>query len=183
MGNSTSVTLREFARQIGRSHTWVQNKVKSGELPRNDDGTIPVEEGFKAFNAIVREVEQKKANRQKQTQTVEALPDNDDAPMQDAVTKAMSVTEAFNKARLAEKTYQAKLKEIEYKLKRGDLIESEKVIADAQATAALVRERLMSIPVRVSGLCEGRTARDIEEILEDAINDVLKSFQKSEYIT
>ena len=63
------------------------------------------------------------------------------------------------------------------------MIESEKVIADAQATAALVRERLMSILVRVSGLCEGRTARDIEEILEDAINDVLKSFQKSEYIT
>ena len=183
MGNSTSVTLREFARQIGRSHTWVQNKVKTGELPRNDDGTIPMEEGFKAFDAILREVEQKKANRQKQQQTVEALPDNDDAPMQDSISKAMSVTEAFNKARLAEKTYQAKLKEIEYKLKRGDLIESEKVIADAQATAALVRERLMSIPVRVSGLCEGRTARDIEEILEDAINDVLKSFQKSEYIT
>ena len=183
MGNSTSVTLREFARQIGRSHTWVQNKVKSGELPRNDDGSIPVEEGFKAFNVIVREVEQKKANRQKPIQTVEALPDNDEAPMTDNVTKAMNVTEAFNKARLAEKTYQAKLKEIEYKLKRGDLIESEKVIADAQATAALVRERLMSIPVRVSGLCEGRTARDIEEILEDAINDVLKSFQKSEYIT
>ena len=61
--------------------------------------------------------------------------------------------------------------------------EFKRLIADAQATAALVRERLMSIPVRVSGLCEGRTARDIEEILEDAINDVLKSFQKSEYIT
>ena len=99
MGNSTSVTLREFARQIGRSHTWVQNKVKSGELPRNDDGSIPVEEGFKAFNAIVREVEQKKANRQKPTQTVEALPDNDEAPMTDNVTKAMNVTEAFNNIR------------------------------------------------------------------------------------
>ena len=97
MGNSTSVTLREFARRNGRSHTWVQNKVKSGELPRNDDGSIPVEEGFKAFNAIVREVEQKKANRQKQQQTVEALPDNDEAPMTDNVTKAMNVTEAFNK--------------------------------------------------------------------------------------
>lgn len=182
MGNSTSVTLREFARQIGRSHTWVQNKVKSGELPRNDDGTIPVQAGFKAVDAILREVELKKANRQKKT-VIEPLPDNDDAPMQEAVSKAINVTEAFNKARLAEKTYQAKLKEIEYKLKRGDLIESETVVADAQATAALVRERLMSIPVRISGLCEGRTARDIEEILEDAINDVLKSFQKSEFIS
>ena len=40
----------------------------------------------------------------------------------------------------------------------------------------------MSIPVRYSGLLEGRTARDIEEILEDAINDALKAFQRSEFI-
>ena len=182
MSERTSVTLREFARQIGRSHTWVQNKVKAGELPRNEDGSIPVKEGFKAFQVIFRETEAKKALRKAGNQQVEALPDNDEAPMTEPIAKAMNVTEAFNKARLAEKTYQAKLKEIEYKLKRGDLIESEKVRADAQATAALIRERLMSIPVRISGLCEGRTARDIEEIFEDAINDALKSLQKSEFI-
>lgn len=182
MSSSASVTLREFARQIGRSHTWVQNKVKSGELPRNEDGSIPTEEGFRAAESILREAEEKKAMRKAKSRQVDPLPDNDEAPMSAPIARAMNVTEAFNKARLAEKTYQAKLKELEYKLKNGDLVESDKVRADAQATAALVRERLMSIPVRISGLCEGRTARDIEEIFEDAINDALKSLQKSEFI-
>ena len=102
--------------------------------------------------------------------------------MSGSAAKAMSVTEAFNKARLAEKTYQAKLKELEYKLKRGEIVEREKVVADAQAVGAFLREQFMSIPVRYSGLLEGRTARDIEEILEDAINDALKALQKSEFV-
>ena len=174
--NSQSVSVREFAKQVGRSKSWISKLAISGKLPRNDDGSIPLEAGFKAYDKLVKEVEAKKRK-------VEPLSDDDNAPMAGAMSKAMNVTEAFNKARLAEKTYQAKLKELEYKLKHGELVERARVIEDAQATAALVRERLMSIPVRVSGLCEGRTARDIEEILEDAINDVLKSFQKSEYIT
>lgn len=177
----TGVSIREFARQVGRSPSWISKMARQGKIPRNEDGSIPIEEGFLAYDKFNREVEEPKPKSKKKE--VEPLPDNDDAPMTSSASKAMNVTEAFNKARLAEKTYQAKLKEIEYKLKRGELIESEKVVADAQATAALVRERLMSIPVRVSGLCEGRTARDIEEILEDAINDVLKSFQKSEFIS
>ena len=174
--NSQSVSVREFAKQVGRSKSWISKLAISGKLPRNDDGSIPLEAGFKAYDKLVKEAEAKKRK-------VEPLSDDDNAPMAGAMSKAMNVTEAFNKARLAEKTYQAKLKELEYKLKHGELVERARVIEDAQATAALVRERLMSIPVRVSGLCEGRTARDIEEILEDAINDVLKSFQKSEYIT
>ena len=111
----------------------------------------------------------------------EELPDDDNAPMSPKMAKAQNVTEAFNKARAMEKTYQAKLKEIEFKLKQGDLVESAKVRQDAQATASALRARLMSIPVRVAGLCEGRTSREIEEILEGAIDDALKEFKKSEF--
>jgi hypothetical protein len=39
----------------------------------------------------------------------------------------------------------------------------------------------MAIPPRVSSMCEGRIARDIEEIISDAINDALKDLQKVEY--
>ena len=170
------VSIREFARQVGRSEGMIRKLIKQDKLPRSEDGTIPIREGFRAYDKYMKGVEARKKK------TVATLPDNDDAPMGDATSKAVNVTEAFNKARLAEKTYQAKLKELEYKLKHGELVERDKVDADAQATATLVRERLMSIPVRVSGLCEGRIARDIEEILEDAINDALKHFHSSEFI-
>lgn len=169
---SSGVSLREFARQVGKSPTWISKLVKEGKLPRNDDGSIPVEEGFKAYDRL----------NEKKTKTHEELPESDDAPIDEGLAKSMNVAQAFNKARLAEKTYQAKLKELEYKLKQGELVERDKVIADAESVGALLREQLMSLPVRYSGLCEGRTARDIEEILEDAINDALKSLQKSEFI-
>lgn len=169
--NSASVGVREFARQIGKSHTWVYKLLKEGKLPRNEDGTLPVNEAFAAYDKLTRGTESQP----------EELPDYDNAPMSPKMAKAQNVTEAFNKARAMEKTYQAKLKEIEFKLKQGDLVESAKVRQDAQATASALRARLMSIPVRVAGLCEGRTSREIEEILEGAIDDALKEFKKSEF--
>lgn len=165
-----SVSVREFARQIGRSHTWVQNKVKSGEITADAYGRIPLETGFAQADKLIQP---------------STLPDDDaENPAMKAggLTSAKNVTEAFNKARLAEKTYQAKLKEIEYKLKKGELLERVAVEADAQQTASLVRERLMSVPVRIAGLCEGRTAREIEEIIEDGINEALELLQKSKHV-
>ena len=133
----SGVSVREFARQVGRSPSWISKMARQGKLPRNEDGSIPIQEGFAAYDKFNREVEAIKAKQKK----TEPLPDNDDAPMTESATKAMSVTEAFNKARLAEKTYQAKLKELEYKLKRGEIVEREKVVADAQAVGAFLRDR------------------------------------------
>lgn len=46
MPSSTCVSMREFARQIGKSLTWVRNKCHSGELPLID-GKIPLQDGLK----------------------------------------------------------------------------------------------------------------------------------------
>ena len=168
-----TVSQAEFARQVGCTKVWICNLVKQGKLPVNENKQIYLDEGFAAYEQMAKA---RAAKASKKTNLVEK-----DATVSFAGAK--NVTEAFNKARLAEKTYQAKLKEIEYKLKRGDLIESEKVKADAHQTAAALRGRLVSIPVRIAGLCEGRPAREIEEIIEDAINDALTEFQKSEFLT
>lgn len=177
MANSEeSVSISEFARQVGKSAAWISKKSRDGTIPRTKDGKIPLKAGFAAFDKM-----------QKKEQTVKAIrgqkvSSDDTASMSESASDAMSVTAALNKARLAEKTYQAKLKEIEYRLRKGELVESEKVSQDAQAVASALRERLMSISVRISGLCEGRTAREIEEIFDDAINDALTQFQKSEFL-
>lgn len=172
-----SVSISEFARQVGKSAAWISKKSRDGTIPRDENGKIPLKAGFAAYDKMVKKEEAVKAIRGK------TLPDDDDSPMTGATSGAMNVTAAFNKARLAEKTFQAKLKEIEYKLKRGELLERTAVEADAQETAAMIRERLMSVPVRIAGLCEGRTAREIEEIIEDGINEALELLQKSKFVT
>lgn len=108
-------------------------------------------------------------------------PDISSIPATAAGLSVARVNEQFNRARLAEKTFQAKLRELEYKEASGQLIPVGDVEADAQATGAEVRERLMSVPPRVAGVCEGKPAREIERIIEEAINEALEALQRARF--
>ena len=49
--------IREFARMIGRSHSWVVSQCQRNIIPKTTDGKIPVDEALKAvarlFAAVV----------------------------------------------------------------------------------------------------------------------------------
>lgn len=204
MAKGESIGVREFARQVGCSHVLILNLIKAGKMPQNKDGTIPLDAGLVAYEnrkkkkdpKEKKEPKTKKAaqKKRKSTKKIKELPDND--PPEDGeeseaepqkltsekLISARDITTQFNRARLAEKTYQAKLREIEYKLKKGELVTRADVEADAAAVAAEVRERLTSIPVRISALCERQPARKIEEVMTDAIQDALISFSKSKFV-
>lgn len=213
------VTIREFARQIGKSHVWVLKLVNEDQLPRYTDGTIPLEAGLKAYEQYMAQPKAKRgrpkksAAKVKQEKTVsnqikknidfyetQAKIENqsfssditEDITFEDTAsissnTNASQTKEAvknhadFNKAKLAEKVYQAKLRELEFKKQSGVLLEKEDVIAEAQWLAEQVKSKLLAIPPRISSMCEGRIARDIEEIITDAINNALKELQKCKY--
>ena len=88
----------------------------------------------------------------------------------------------FNKAKTAEKTYQAKLKRLEFEEKEGSLIAKDAVRDDAFLAANELRSRLFSIAPRAAPRCEGKTAREIERIIEDEINFALQALQESRFI-
>ena len=71
------VSMREFARQVGRSAAYVSGKCKTGELPLVD-GKIPLEEGLKAFKALVKSEERKKASRRTSRKTVDVFTGDDE---------------------------------------------------------------------------------------------------------
>lgn len=203
MSKGESIGVREFARQVGCSHVNILNLIKAGRMPQNKDGTIPLDDGLIAYenrkkkrepkenSKIKKKLVQTKSKRQKK---IKELPDdyqnddgeysNDPAPKltSESLITARDITTQFNKARLAEKTFQAKLREIEYKLKKGEIVYRVDVESDAATVAAEVRERFMSIPVRISALCEHQPARRIEEVMTDAIQDALLSFSKSKFM-
>lgn len=193
---SEYVSQRKFAEYIGRSHVWVNRLVKDGRLPSNSKGQIPLEEGLQAYEASKhpgydadrehgekqRAAAQKKAPKKNAAE--DSVPLAAAEPEIPATTTGISVAkinEAYNRARLAEKTYQAKLRELEYKEASGELIPRDDVEADAERTGAEVRERLMSVPPRVAGVCEGKTAREIERIIEEAINEALSALQRAKF--
>lgn len=199
------VSVSEFARQIGKSHVWVLKLLKADLLPRYTDGTIPLEAGLKAYEEYMaapkgkRGRPPKSAQAQKQetaeqpkrpprpqaiTPDIPKIEATTDVSPDDKVSRAkeaVSVNAALNKAKLAEKTYQARLKELDYKEKSGELVAKADVAAEAQWLAEQVKSKLLAIPPRISSMCEGRMARDIEEIITDSINNALKELQKCKY--
>lgn len=195
---SKLLSQREFAKEIGRSHVWVSKLVKSGKLPVID-GKIPLEAGLKAYKDSQqlgyeanrehgqkqREEAAKKENKPvstpKQQDHAISLPDDDEPLPTTSSLTSDKVTAAFNRARLAEKTFMAKLKELDFKEKQGLLIPKDQVEQDAAAIAEELRGLLFAIGPRIAPICEGKPAREIEVIIEEAINDSLTSLKKSRF--
>ena len=169
------VSMREFARQVGRSAAYVSGKCKTGELPLVD-GKIPLEEGLKAFKALVKSEERKKASRRTSRKTADVFTSDDEDDK-----SALNVNEAFNKARLAKEVATAKIKDLEYKKLKGEYVSVAEVEADAREAAAMLRNFAISAPTRYSALLENRTQREAEEVLEDIFRDLLKTINGSRF--
>lgn len=208
---SKALSRRAFAKVIGRSHVWVSRLVNDRRLPINADGKIPLAAGLKAYEESQRvgydgnrahgenqrraaatkkpvkelkeKVKQKSPTNVRPISSAKKTTDSEiPEPLPIGGPSVEKVNAAYNRARLAEKTMQAKLKELELKEAQGLLIPLVDIEKDAQATAAAIRERLMSISPRVAPLCEHKTAREIEPIIDDAINEALQALQRSRFV-
>lgn len=45
--------IREFARMIGRSHSWVVSQCQRNIIPKTTDGKMPVDEALKAVARLL----------------------------------------------------------------------------------------------------------------------------------
>ena len=195
------VSVRAFAQHVGRSHVAILKRIKAGDIPRNADGTIPLAAGLKAFadfekrspTSKAASESQKKAASESQKKAaakpkaapkktpavaVKTIDDEPGDTLAPAVGEASAVATAYNKAKLAEKTFQAKLKELEFKLRKREIIPRAEVEEQVEALAVKVRGKLLAVPVRVAVMCEGRPAREIEDIFATAIDEALADMQK-----
>lgn len=204
----TFVSQREFARRVGRSHVWVNRLVKEGRLPANEKRKIPLEAGLKIFESAFQTTDPSTAihNEKQRREGAKKAPAKK-KPAKEAATKKASlpkakapeesitvtpppsadvgrvanINEQYSRAKLARETYNAKITELKYKEAAGQLIPIEQVHSDAAKTGAEVRERLFGIAPRVAGLCEGKTAREIERIIDEEINDALSALKRSRF--
>lgn len=209
MSKEKGLSRRQFAELIERSHVWVSRLVKEGRIPLDASGRIPREAGLRAYEESQRVgYDGNRAHGENQRRAAAAKKDGDKSAekvtqkppanvthISDAKKKAGDIPDipavggasvdkinaAYNRARLAEKTFQAKLKELEFKEAQGLLLPLVEVEKDAMETAAALRERLMSMAPRIAPVCEGRTAREIETLIEDAVNEALQAFQRSRF--
>ncbi len=88
----------------------------------------------------------------------------------------------FLEARARDKKYQALMREIDYKIKKGEIVPVEKVRKDAQEVIAVLSSLLSAMPAKLAPrLLQRDSLAEIQEIIEDGINDVKKAFQEIDF--
>lgn len=173
------VSQREFAKKINRSHVYVGLRVKDGSFP-NVNGKIPLQRGIEAFKKYEKNKLLNQGRKSKKEPPVDVFAENanrDDL----TVSEVLDLEKAFQKARLEKEQATAKIKEIEYRKLKGELVEVVEVEADARNAAAELRAFCQSAPTRYSALLENRTQREVEEELELIFRDLLRTLQSSKF--
>lgn len=197
MRKEVYVSAREFATYIGRSNVWVSAKVKEGIFPVNQEKLLPLEQCKAIYKALIaqraikesKESKNQESVRDKRQKKPKKPPKTDKTRIEDVDSdlnldglSAEEISRKYSIAKANEKTALAGLRSLELRLKESEILERSEVEADASRTAAFMRNALLSLPARYAALVCGKTQREVQEILENAVEEVLQSLQKAEFV-
>lgn len=175
------VTATEFGRRVGVSQQQISRLVKAGQLPTVAIGQgsrwkIPWDAGKAAWDighGIVPTDE-----------GASPAKGSNGSPPRAQASGRLSATDIALKhaaARAADKAYQAETRRLKLEKLRGSLVSVEGVRVDAEACAVRVRSALLGLPSRLAMSLEGRTAVEIETMLEAAIIEALTKLSEGQW--
>ena len=85
----------------------------------------------------------------------------------------------FNKARAAEKVALAKLRDIDVKIKKGELLDAETVKREAAEVGNLITQKLYNMVYKLAPLLVGvETQKQAKDILESEVEIVLEELNR-----
>ena len=184
MSTERYLSQRAFAREVGLSHTRIQQMIKSGKLPTKN-GKVPLEEGMQViFRETAKEAERSMAQAEDGFAELPVDEEPFDKDLDNLENQINSDPEGvFLKARAKEQFYKAKQREAEYLQQIGDLIPADVVENEIVRVFSEARAKLVNIPAQVAGRCENRPPREIEDIISTEINNALEAFQSFEFLS
>ena len=194
------VNQAEFARIVGVSKPYITKLVKTGKLKLNENGKLNLEESKKILSSSKNpsfDANREHAQKQKgvplkervEKSTAENIPkqetpkttNNDSEDLGNTVPNDMfKINILFNKARAAEKVALAKLRDIDLKLKQGELLEAETVKREAAEVGNLITQKLYNMVYKLAPLLVGiETQKQAKDILESEVEIVLEAHYSS----
>ena len=104
----------------------------------------------------------------------------DDEDTKDLGSESMyKINILFNKARAAEKVALAKLRDIDVKIKKGELLEAEIVKREAAEVGNLITQKLYNMVYKLAPLLVGvETQKQAKDILESEVEIVLEELNR-----
>ena len=191
------VNQAEFARIVGVSKPYITKLVKTGKLKLNENGKLNLEESKKilsssknpSFDANREHAQKQKGvplkERVEKAQSTKPLNEKakdliDDEDTKDLDSESMyKINILFNKARAAEKVALAKLRDIDVKIKKGELLDAETVKREAAEVGNLITQKLYNMVYKLAPLLVGvETQKQAKDILESEVEIVLEELNR-----
>ena len=193
------VNQAEFARIVGVSKPYITKLVKTGKLKLNENGKLNLEESKKILSSSKNpsfDANREHAQKQKgvplkervEKSTAENMPkqetpkttNNDSEDLGNTVPNDMfKINMLFNRAKAAEKVALAKLRDIDLKLKQGELLEAETVKREAAEVGNLITQKLYNMVYKLAPLLVGvETQKQAKDILESEVEIVLEELNR-----
>ena len=193
------VNQAEFARIVGVSKPYITKLVKTGKLKLNENRKLNLEESKKILSSSKNpsfDANREHAQKQKgvplkervEKSTAENIPkqetpkttNNDSEDLGNTVPNDMfKINMLFNRAKAAEKVALAKLRDIDLKLKQGELLEAETVKREAAEVGNLITQKLYNMVYKLAPLLVGvETQKQAKDILESEVEIVLEDLNR-----
>src|SRR5574344_1459633 len=194
------ITQSELSRRTGKSQPYIGKLIKQGKLSMNENKLLDYELCIKIINTSKNpsfDANREHAKKQKGVplkervekaqlskpepepkETEKDLIDEEDT--KDLNSDSMyKINILFNKARAAEKVALAKLRDIDVKLKKGELLEADIVKKEAAEVGNLITQKLYNMVHKLAPLLVGiETQKQTKEILENEVEIVLEELNR-----
>ena len=193
------ITQSELSRRSGKSQPYIAKLIKQGKLSINKDKLLDYELCVKILKTSKNpsfDINRENAQKQKgvplkervEKSTAENIPkqetpkttNNDSEDLGNTVPNDMfKINILFNKARAAEKVALAKLRDIDLKLKQGELLEAETVKREAAEVGNLITQKLYNMVYKLAPLLVGvETQKQAKDILDSEVEIVLEELNR-----
>lgn len=166
------ISLRAFARQMGVTVRAVQDAIARQRITLNKDGKVdPVRCAREwAENTLHQKRHRKKDEEPGAREKLEGGPpagsEEGEAPPGPGTG---TVTSGLNKARMNRETIAARLMELDYKKKSGELVPAREMRRAAFETARRARDTILAWPKQIGPLLVGRSQTEIILQLDEEV--------------
>ena len=184
---SDGVTQWALAKNLGVSRAQVRTLIDKGIFKTDEAKRVSLSAAVEAYKQYQKNIDQNKRSKSRKdaTKLIDEIKSSVDVGddfestyknwLGQIVNNPIAVLNAAKAYMTAVQTKQEKLKLDELE---GRLYSIDRINADAEKIGLAIKSKFSSLPARIATVCEGRTARDIEEIISDEINNCFAELQK-----
>jgi phage terminase Nu1 subunit (DNA packaging protein) len=165
------------------SHTTLNKHLKAGKFSAESDGGFDVEKSRAALkrNADINQPSQAKGRIEVEA---EPQPHGGWLKRERLVEPDDPIRGAFNKARAHKETTRAKLEELDFKARVGELLDAAEVEGEWARVGTRVKDEVMALPVRIVNRLPDEWRREVFSVISEetrrVLNAISHEFQPAE---